>query len=144
VHVPYKGTAPALTALIAANVELSFANIPAIHPHVKSGRLRPLATTGAKRSDLMPDVPTMKEAGVDMEVVVWYGVLAPAATPPEIVGKLAQLVARAAHAPDVRQRLLEQGAEPIGSTAEEFSRQLRAEVATWAEVVKSSGAQVDQ
>ena len=144
VHVPYKGTAPALTALIAANVELSFANIPAIHQHVKSGRLRPLASTGPKRSELLPEVPTMKEAGVDMEVVVWYGVLAPAATPPEIVNKLAQLVARAAHSPDVRQRLLDQGAEPIGSTPEEFSRQLRAEVATWAEVVRSSGARADE
>jgi tripartite-type tricarboxylate transporter receptor subunit TctC len=144
VHVPYKGTAPALTALIAANVDLSFANIPAIHQHVKSGRLRPLASTGPKRSELMPEVPTMKEAGVDMEVVVWYGVLAPAATPPEIVSRLAQLVARAARSPDVRQRLLDQGAEPVGNTPEEFSRQLHAEVATWAEVVKLSGAKADE
>ena len=144
VHVAYKGTAPALTALIAANVELSFANIPAIHQHVKSGRLRPLASTGPKRSVLMPGVPTMKEAGVDMEVVVWYGVLAPAATPPEIVNKLAGLIARAAHSADVRQRLLDQGAEPVGNTPEEFSRQLRDEVATWAEVVKSSGAKADE
>jgi tripartite-type tricarboxylate transporter receptor subunit TctC len=144
VHVPYKGTAPALTALIAANVELSFANIPAIHQHVKSGRLRPLASTGAKRSDLLPEVPTLREAGVDMEVVVWYGVLAPAATPPEIVNKLAQLIARAAHAADVRQRLIEQGAEPVGNTPAEFSQQLRAEVATWAEVVKASGAKADE
>ena len=144
VHVPYKGTAPALTALIAANVDLSFANIPAIHQHVKSGRLRPLASTGPKRSELMPEVPTMKEAGIDMEVVVWYGVLAPAATPRDIVNKLAGLVARAAHAPDVRQRLLDQGAEPVGNTPEEFSRQLRAEVATWAEVVKASGAKADE
>jgi tripartite-type tricarboxylate transporter receptor subunit TctC len=143
VHVPYKGTAPALTALIAANVELSFANIPAIHQHVKSGRLRPLALTGARRSELMPGVPTMKESGVDMDVVVWYGVLAPAATPREIVSKLAQLVARAAHSADVRQRLLEQGAEPVGNSAEEFSRLLHAEVGTWAEVVKLSGAKAD-
>jgi len=144
VHVPYKGTAPALTALIAANVELSFANIPAIHQHVKSGRLRPLASTGPKRSELMPEVPTMKEAGIDMEVVVWYGVLAPAATPPEIINKLAELIARAAHAADVRQRLLDQGAEPVGNTPDAFSRQLRSEVATWAEVVKASGAKADE
>jgi len=144
VHVPYKGTAPALTALIAANVELSYANIPAIHQYVKAGRLRPLASTGPKRSELMPEVPTMKEAGVDMEVVVWYGVLAPAATPPAIVNKLAQAVARAANDPDVRRRLLDQGAEPVGNTPEEFSRLLRAEVATWAEVVKASGAKADE
>jgi len=125
-------------------VDLSYANIPAIHQHVKSGRLRPLASTGPKRSELMPEVPTMKEAGVDMEVVVWYGLLAPAATPPAIVSKLAELVARAAHAPDVRQRLLDQGAEPVGNTTGEFSRQLRAEVATWAEVVKISGAKADE
>ena len=144
VHIPYKGTAPALTALIAANVDLSYANIPAIHQHVKSGRLRPLATTGPKRSEFMPEVPTMREAGVDMEVVVWYGVLAPAATPAEIVSKLAELVARAARSPDIRQRLLDQGAEPVGNTPEEFSRQLRAEVTTWAEVVKTSGAKADE
>ena len=144
VHIPYKGTAPALTALISGDVDLSFANIPAIHAHVKSGRLRPLASTGPKRSELMPDVPTMKEAGVDMEVAVWYGVLAPAATPPEVVNKLAALITRAAHDPDLRQRLLDQGAEPVGNTPEEFSRLLRAEVAIWAEVVKASGAKAEE
>ena len=143
VHIPYKGTAPSLTALIAGEVHLSYANIPAIHAHVKSGRLRPLATTGPKRAELMPDVPTMKESGVDMDVVVWYGVLAPAATPREIVNRLAQLIAKAAHAPDIRLRLLEQGAEPIGNSPEEFGRQLREEVATWAKVVKASGAKVN-
>ena len=90
VHVPYKGTAPSLTALVAGEVDMTFANIPAILQHVKSGRLRPLASTGDKRAELMPDVPTMKEAGIDgVEVVVWYGVLAPAATPREIVSTLA-------------------------------------------------------
>jgi len=143
VHIPYKGTAPALTALIGGEVQLSYANIPAISAHVKSGRLRPLATTGPKRAELMPDVPTMKESGVDMDVVVWYGVLAPAATPREIVGRLADAVAKAAHAPDLRQRLIEQGAEPMGNTPDEFTRLLRSEVATWAAVVKASGAKVN-
>ena len=143
VHIPYKGTAPALTALIGGEVQLSYANIPAISAHVKSGRLRPLATTGPKRAELMPEVPTMKESGVDMDVVVWYGVLAPSATPREIVVKLADAIARAAHSPDIRQRLVEQGAEPMGNTPEEFSRQLRQEVATWAAVVKASGAKAN-
>ncbi len=143
VHVPYKGTSPALTALIGGEVQLSYANIPAISAHVKSGRLRPLAVTGPKRAEQLPDVPTMKESGVDMDVVVWYGVLAPAATPRDIVAKLADAVAKAAHSPDVRQRLLEQGAEPQGNTPEEFSRLLRSEVGTWAEVVKASGAKVN-
>ena len=144
VHVPYKGTSPALTALIGGDVDFSFANIPAIHSHVKSGRLRPLASTGSKRSQLMPEVPTLKEIGIDIDVVVWYGVFAPAGTPREIIDKLASLIARAAHAPDMRQRLLDQGAEPAGNTPEEFSRILRAEVATWAEAVKASGARVDE
>ncbi|MBS0336713.1 MAG: tripartite tricarboxylate transporter substrate binding protein [Proteobacteria bacterium] len=143
VHVPYKGTSPALTALIAGEVQLSYANIPAIQAHVKSGRLRPLASTGPKRAELMPDVPTMREAGVDMDVVVWYGVLAPAATPRDIVNRLAEAVAKAAHSPETRQRLLEQGAEPLGSTPEDFDRQLKREVATWAAVVKASGAKVN-
>ena len=144
VHIPYKGTAPALTALVAGEVQLSYANIPAINAHVKSGRLRPLATTSAKRAELMPEVPTMRESGVDMDVTVWYGVLAPAATPRDIVTRLAQAIARAAHSPDIRQKLVEQGAEPMGNTPDEFARRLRREVATWAAVVKASGAKASE
>ncbi|HVP09144.1 MAG TPA: tripartite tricarboxylate transporter substrate binding protein [Burkholderiales bacterium] len=144
VHVPYKGTAPSLTALIAGEVDASFANIPAILQHVKSGRLRPLASTGTKRAALMPDVPTMKEAGVKgVEVTVWYGVLAPAATPKEMVAGLSGAVAKAAHDPEMKKRLAEQGAEPVGNSAEEFAKILKDEIATWAEVVKVSGAKVD-
>jgi tripartite-type tricarboxylate transporter receptor subunit TctC len=144
VHVPYKGSAPALTALISGDVQLSFANIPAIRQHVLSGRLRPLASTGAKRSELLPEVPTMKESGIDIEVTVWYGVMAPSATPQPVIEKLAAAIARAAHAPDIRQRLIEQGAEPVGNTPEEFARILRAESVTWADAVKSSGAKADE
>lgn len=144
VHVPYKGTAPALTALIGGDVQLSFANIPAIRQHVISGRLRPLASTGTKRSELMPEVPTMKESGIDIEVTVWYGVMAPSATPQPVIEKLAAAIAKAAHAPDIRQRLIEQGAEPVGNTPEEFARILRAESVTWADAVKSSGAKADE
>ncbi len=143
-HVPYKGSAPSLTALVSGEVDLSFANVPAILAYVKSGRLRALATTGARRSELMPEVPTMKEAGVPgVELSVWYGVLAPAATPKPVVDALAQGVIRATRDPDTRRRLLEQGAEPVGSTPEEFSKLLREEVARWGEVVRISGARAD-
>ena len=144
VHVPYKGSAPALTALIAGEVQLSFSNTVAIHQHVKSGRLRALAVAGPKRTDVLPDVPTMKEAGVDgVEVPLWFGLLAPAGTPREIVQLLAANVAKAAHSPDVRHKLIDQGADPVGNTPEEFQRQLDREVASWMEVVKVSGAKAD-
>jgi tripartite-type tricarboxylate transporter receptor subunit TctC len=139
VHVPYKGSAPSLTALIAGDVQLSFVNPLAIGQHIKSGRLRALAVAGAKRSELMPDVPTMKEAGVEgVEVSLWYGVLAPTATPREIVATLATAVAKAAHSLDMRQRLIDQGAEPVGNTPEEFDKLLRAEVAQWAKVIETA------
>src|SRR6266849_10049483 len=144
VHVPYKGSAPALTALIAGEVQLSFSNTVAINQHVRAGRLRALAVAGARRTGLMPDVPTMKEAGVEgVEVPLWFGMLAPAATPREIVRALAAGVAKAASSPDTRKRLLEQGAEPVGNTPEEFDRLLREDVARWAEVVKVSGARAE-
>src|SRR5262245_20329582 len=141
VHVPYKGAAASLTAVIAGEVQFSFANVPAILGHVKNGRLRALAVAGARRSDLMPEVPTLKEAGVEgVEVPVWYALLAPAATPREIVSTLAATTARAARSPDTKQRLVEQGADPIGNTPEEFAKLLREEVVKYAEVVRLSGA----
>jgi tripartite-type tricarboxylate transporter receptor subunit TctC len=141
VHVPYKGTAASLTAVIAGEVQFSFANVPAILGHVRSGRLRALAVAGARRSDLMPEVPTLKEAGVDgVEVPVWYALLAPAATPREVITILASTTARAARSPDTRQRLIEQGADPVGNTPEEFAKLLREEVSKYAEVVRISGA----
>ncbi len=144
VHIPYRGTAPSLTALISGEVQLSFANIPAILGHVKSGRLRPLAIAGARRSELMPEVPTLKEAGVDgVEVPVWYGLLAPAATPREIVNALAAASIRAAQSPDLKQKLVDQGAEPVGSKPGEFAQVLRDDIAKWAVVVKASGVRAD-
>ena len=125
-------------------VQLSFANPLAIGPHVKSGRLRALAVAGANRTELMPEVPTMKEAGVEgVEVPLWFALLAPAGTPRDIIRALAIAVARAASSPDTRKRLLEQGAEPVGNTPKEFQEQLRDEVARWAEVVKVSGAKAE-
>jgi tripartite-type tricarboxylate transporter receptor subunit TctC len=142
-HVPFKGTSPSITSLLGGEVQMSFASIPAIIQHVKSGRLRPLATTGPKRAELMPDLPTMKEAGVDMEVVIWYGILAPAGTAGEIVGRLGDLVGSIARQPDMVQRVRDLGAEAVGSTPEQFSKQVRSEVAMWAQVVKAAGATVD-
>jgi tripartite-type tricarboxylate transporter receptor subunit TctC len=144
VHVPYKGSAPSLTALLGGEVEMTFANIPAISSHVKSKRLRALANAGTKRSDQLPEVPTMAESGIKgVEVVVWYGVLAPAGTPREIVTTLSGAIAKAARAPDTRQRLIDQGAEPVGNSPEEFAKLLKEELARWAEVVKVSGARAD-
>lgn len=144
VHVPYKGSAPSLTALLGGEVEMTFANIPAISSHVKVKRLRALANAGTRRSDQMPDVPTLRESGVNgVEVVVWYGVLAPAATPREVINTLAQAIAKAARSTDTRQRLIDQGAEPVGSSPEEFSKLFREELTRWAEVVKVSGAKAD-
>lgn len=144
VHIPYKGTAASLTAVIAGEVQFSFANVPAILGHVKNGRLRALAVAGPRRSDLMPEVPTLKEAGVDgVEVPVWYALLGPVAMPREIVSALASATARAARSPDTRQRLVEQGADPVGNSPEEFAKLLREEVAKYAEVVRISGAKAE-
>ena len=141
VHIPYRGSAPSIAALLSAEVQLSFVNPLAIGPHVKSGRLRALAVAGPRRAPLLPEVPTMKEGGVEgVEVPLWFGMLAPAGTPRDIVAALAAGVVRAAKDPETRKRLEEQGGEPVGSTPEEFAALLREEVAKWAEVVKVSGA----
>ena len=144
VHIPYKGSAPSLTALIAGEVDFSFANVTAVQGYIKAGRLRALGITAQKRDAQLPEVPTMKEAGIDgVEVSVWFGVFAPAATPKEIVQTLASAIQRAARDGDMRKRLHEQGAEPVGSTPEQFAAFMRAEIARWAEVVKVSGARAD-
>jgi tripartite-type tricarboxylate transporter receptor subunit TctC len=143
-HVPYKGSAPATTALLSGEVDMVFINVPAILQHVKSGRLRALAAAGSKRTALMPEVPTLKEAGVSgVEVVVWYGVLAPAGTPKDVVALLATAIGKAARSPDIRQKLLDQGAEPVGSTPEEFGVLLKDEVAKWREVVRAAGLKAE-
>jgi tripartite-type tricarboxylate transporter receptor subunit TctC len=144
VHVPFKGTAPSLAAVMGGEVDMTFANIPAILQQVRAGRLRPLAMTGEQRSELMPDVPTMNEARLSGGAVgVWYGVLAPAATPRDIVETLSNAIGKIARSPEMKQRLLDQGADPVGSTPEAFERLLREEVARWTEVVAVSGIRVD-
>ena len=141
VHVPYKGSSPAMTALLAGDVQLSFINPVAAGPHVKSGKLRALAVAGAKRTALFPDVPTMAEAGFPgVEVALWYGLLAPKATPRDVVNTLAAGVAKAARDEELKKRLAADGAEPVGNTPEEFDRQLREDLAKYGEVVRVSGA----
>ncbi len=139
-HVPYKGGNPALTALIAGEVQVNFANIKIVGGYIKAGKIRALAQTGRRRSDQMPDIPTMREAGLNMESDVWQGVLAPAATPRPIINRLGDLVVRAANDPEIRKHLIDQGADPIGNSPDEFAKKLKEEVAAWAEVVKASGA----
>jgi len=137
-HVPYKGTAPATADLVGGQVQIAFLGIPAVLPHVKSGKLRALAVTGLQRSPELPDVPTVDESGVPgYEVSPWYGLLAPAATPRAVVTRLALEASRIVRAPDTREKLALQGAEAVGSTPEEFSAVIRADTATWSRVVLS-------
>jgi tripartite-type tricarboxylate transporter receptor subunit TctC len=144
VHVPYKGQAPAMIDLIAGHVQVSFPTMLGTLGHVQSGRLRALATTGAKRALAAPDLPTMAEAGVPgYEAANWFGTMVPAKTPPAIVARLSQELARVLKLPDVRERLLSQGIEPVSNTPEEFTAYIRSEMAKWAKVVKASGAKAE-
>ena len=138
-HVPYKGTAPALAALIAGDVQMGFAPATSVLPFVKAGKLRALATTGSERFALLPDVPTMKEAGVaDAETDVWYGMLAPAGTPPDVVATIATAIATVSRTPEFRRRLEALGAEPKTMTPAAFRSLLEREVVRWAEVERTA------
>jgi tripartite-type tricarboxylate transporter receptor subunit TctC len=144
VHIPYKGSGPSMTALLAGDVQLTFINPVAAGAHVKSGRLRALAVTDSKRTEVLPDVPTMKEAGIDgVEVSLWYGLLAPAATPKDVIGKLGTAVARATKDQAILDALKKQGADPVGSSPAEFNAYLQEEQKRWGEVVRVSGARVE-
>lgn len=140
VHVPYKGSGPGVSDLVAGHVPVMMPNMLSAQPHIKSGRLRALGVTGSKRAPGADDIPTIAEAGVaGYEAVQWYGVLAPANTPRDIITKLHAGTVRALQNPDVRQRLLNDGAEPVGSSPEEFSAYLRSETEKWAKVIKAAG-----
>ncbi len=140
-HVPYRGTAPSITALLSGEVEFSISNIPAALTYVQSNRLRALAITSAKRSALLPNLPTMAEAGVPkFETSTWYGLLAPAATPRDIVMKLNGAVNTIVKNPDFSKRLAQLGADPVAESPDFFAKFLQAEIERWAPVVKASGA----
>ena len=140
VHVPYKGSGPAMADLLGGQVDLMFANLAAAMQDMNSGKLRGLAVTGAKRSAAAPQLPTVAEAGVPgYEVTSWFGVLAPRGTAAPVVARLNKEFVRIVQLPDVKERLTSQGAEPVGSTPDAFSAHLKAEAARWSKVIKSSG-----
>ncbi|MBI2224782.1 MAG: tripartite tricarboxylate transporter substrate binding protein [Betaproteobacteria bacterium] len=140
VHVPYKGQGPALIDLMAGHVSLSMANMLIALPHVKNGRLRAIGVTGAKRASVAPDIPTIAEAGVPgYEVVQWFGVLAPAHTPRDIIARLHAGIVRAVQDPAIRERFSSDGAETVGSTPEEFAAVIRADLGKWSKVIKDAG-----
>ena len=144
VHVPYKGSAPAITDLLAGQVQAYFDNAPNVLPHVRAGKLRALAVTTANRSSFAPDLPTVAESGVaGYEITAWFGVVAPAGTPGDVVEKLNTEAQRFIALPETRDRFMKAGVEAVGGTAERFGQHLRTEVTKWAKVVKDSGAKVD-
>ena len=147
VHLPYRGSGPALIDLMAGNVDVMFDNLPSAMPHIRSGRLKALAVTSAARSGALPELPTVAEAGgpalKGYDASSWFGLLAPAGTPMDIVNRVQQETAKALAGATMKERLLAQGAVPSGIGSAEFGRLIAAETQKWAAVVKVSGAKVD-
>jgi tripartite-type tricarboxylate transporter receptor subunit TctC len=146
-HLPYRGSGPALIDLMGGNCDLMFDNLPSALPHIKSGKLKALAVTSAVRSTAVPELPTVAEAGgpslKGFEASSWFGLLAPAGAPADMIGRVQQEVAKSLATPAVKERLVSQGAIPGGITPAEFARFIDAETKKWAQVVKVSGAKVD-
>jgi tripartite-type tricarboxylate transporter receptor subunit TctC len=143
-HVPYRGSAPAVADLIGGQTAIMFDNMPSVIPHVKGDKLRALAVTTSKRSPALPDAPTVAEAGVPgYEATSWFGLLAPAGTPADIVAKLNGSVIKALADPEVQKKLAEQGAEAFSEKPEQFAAFIQSETAKWGKVVKQSGASLD-
>ena len=143
-HVPYKGAPQAVTDLIGGSVNLMFNSIPPALQHIKSGRLRLLGVSSAKRSPQLPDAPTISEAGVaGYESITWFGLLVPAKTPPAIVKRLHDELVKAVRTPELRAQLETQGYDAVGGTPAEFAAFIRAESAKYAKVIKLSGAKID-
>ena len=139
-HVPYKGAAPAMTALMAGEVDMMFNGMSPAIPHIRSGRVRALAVGGAKRSSLLPELPTVREAaGFEFNTEGWYGVLAPRGTPPAIVTRLHEAIVRALASPELKGTLTKMAVETVASSPADFARQIREESAVWAKVIKAAG-----
>jgi tripartite-type tricarboxylate transporter receptor subunit TctC len=144
VHIPYKGGAPATQALLAGDVQFMFDNLANATPQVKAGKVKALAVTTAERSKLAPDLPTMAEAGLPgFDISTWYGLMAPAGTPKDVIAKWNAEVTRILSSPEVRDRLAAQGAEAAPTTPEQFAAFIQREIAKYARIVKASGAKVD-
>jgi len=142
VHIPYKGTAPAMIDMVAGQVATMAATILTGMPQIRAGRLRPLAITSAARSPIVPDIPTVAEAGLPgYESVQWYGMLAPARTPRDIITRLHGEATRVLQQPEIKARFAGDGADPVGSTPEEFTRYIQSELTKWAKVARDAGIQ---
>jgi tripartite-type tricarboxylate transporter receptor subunit TctC len=143
-HIPYKGSAPAITDLLGGQVQAMFDNIPSALPHIKAGKLRAIATTGAKRDATLPDLPTIAEAGVKgYESGVWFGLAAPAGTPPEVIAKLNAAAVAGTKSPDFVKRMSELGYNMLGTSSAEMAEMTRNEIARWTPIIKASGAKAD-
>lgn len=144
-HIPYTGSGPAMLAMVSGQVDVMFDNLPSALPQIKGGKLKAFAVTSGQRSAAVPELPTVEEAGnlKGFEASSWFGLLAPAGTPPDIVSRIQQETAKALGSPAIKEKLLAQGAIPGGNTPAEFAKMIEAEIAKWAPVVKASGAKVD-
>ena len=145
IHFPYTGSGPALLGMLGGDMDVMFDNLPSSMPHIKAGKLKALAVTSGQRSAALPDVPTVEEAAglKGFEASSWFGLLAPAGTPPDIVNRIQQETAKALNVPAMKERLLAQGAIPSGNSPAEFAKLIDAEIKKWGQVVKVSGAKVD-
>ncbi|MBM3357970.1 MAG: tripartite tricarboxylate transporter substrate binding protein [Betaproteobacteria bacterium] len=144
VHVPYKGSGPAHVDLLGGQIQVMFDNIVALMPHFKAAKLRPLAVSSAKRHPLLPDVPSIAEAGVrDFQTVAWFGFVAPAATPRDVIGRLNAEILKILTIPEVRQRLLDAGSEIIGNSPEAADRFLKSELERWGTVVRAANVKAN-
>jgi tripartite-type tricarboxylate transporter receptor subunit TctC len=140
VHVPFKGNAEVMNALLGGHIKIYFSLVPTVLQHVKAGTLRALAVTTEKRLAYLPDLPTIAESGFPgYEINSWQGVFAPAGTPREVITKINREIVHMLNEPEVRERMAREGADPVGSTPEQFSRRLATEIAKWAKVAKDTG-----
>ena len=144
-HVPYKGSGPMLTDLLAGQLQLAFSSVPTALAHIKSGRLRALAVTRPQRSTTLPELPTVQEAAglKNFEISLWQGIVAPSGVPRPVVAKLNQQIVASLRSPELKGRLTAQGLEPVGNTPEQFAAYMRAEIGKWAQVVKATGARIE-